>query len=453
MLNSNQMRKLFTGFVPVVFFVVFVLAGCKRRGVEPEPPPAGMFNLGDLAEAPEWDRLQRFQRSVTRDEFVSLLRDVYAEDELAWGSTMRIFETHVDIERSTHADQPGGVFRLYFANSAEPPPARPPVFWRRARDLAPSPSPVARPLEGARIVIDPGHIGCEWARMEERWFHVGEKNKSQPVMEGAMTLKVARHLRPLLMKLGAEVTLAREAEEPVTPLRPKDFADGSGAARARDRGVDSAGVPHSQTTVSARSRRLFYRTAEIRARARLINDEIRPDFVICLHFNASDWGGPGRPVFSPENHLHVLINGCYSAGEFGLDDQRFRLVTRLVQRMHGTEAALADLVAKMFADATALPPYSYITSNARRIDDNPYVYARNLLANRIYLCPVVFLEPYVMNNAEVYERVQAGDYEGEREVAGAMRPSIHREYARAVAKGVAEHYRNERPRGKAGAEK
>ena len=41
-----------------------------------------------------------------------------------------------------------------------------------------------------------------------------------------------------------------------------------------------------------------------------------------------------------------------------------------------------------------------------------------------------------MNNREVWERIQAGDYEGEREVAGSRRASIFREYADAVAEGV-----------------
>ena len=70
---------------------------------------------------------------------------------------------------------------------------------------------------------------------------------------------------------------------------------------------------------------------------------------------------------------------------------------------------------------------------AQAVGGNPYVWARNLLANRLYRCPVVFLEPYVMNSQEVWERVQAGDYEGERVIAGSLRKSIYREYADALA--------------------
>ena len=96
------------------------------------------------------------------------------------------------------------------------------------------------------------------------------------------------------------------------------------------------------------------------------------------------------------------------------------------------------------ARETGLPPWIYRTSNAKSVNDNTYVWARNLLANRVYTCPVIFLEPYVMNNREVYERIGAGNYEGEKLVAGKMRRSIFREYAAGVANGLANYYRKNR---------
>ncbi len=75
-----------------------------------------------------------------------------------------------------------------------------------------------------------------------------------------------------------------------------------------------------------------------------------------------------------------------------------------------------------------------------RTAENPYVWARNLLANRLYHAPVVFLEPYVMNSEVIWERVQAGDYEGEQMLGGEMRRSIYREYADAVVEGLRDYY-------------
>ena len=54
--------------------------------------------------------------------------------------------------------------------------------------------------------------------------------------------------------------------------------------------------------------------------------------------------------------------------------------------------------------------------------------------------PVVFLEPYFMNNATVYRRIQLGDYDGTQDVDGQDLPSIFREYADAVVRGLIAFY-------------
>ena len=74
------------------------------------------------------------------------------------------------------------------------------------------------------------------------------------------------------------------------------------------------------------------------------------------------------------------------------------------------------------------------------VGDDDYVYARNLAANRQFDGPVIFLEPYFMNNRDVYARIQAGDYEGVKEVNGTSYPSIFREYADAVTAGVIRYF-------------
>ena len=51
------------------------------------------------------------------------------------------------------------------------------------------------------------------------------------------------------------------------------------------------------------------------------------------------------------------------------------------------------------------------------------------------------MEPYVMNSTADHARIQAGDYEGLREISGKPRPSIFREYADALALGLERHYR------------
>ena len=147
------------------------------------------------------------------------------------------------------------------------------------------------------------------------------------------------------------------------------------------------------------------------------------------------------------SHLHLLLNGAYRDAEVALADQRFALLDRLLQRSHDEEVALGTSVAAALAAATGLPPFQYPpnAANARPIPNQPYLWARNLLANRLYQCPVIFTEPYVMNSHTDFARIVAGDYDGLRKVAGKRRPSIFREYADAVASGLAQHYTAHRP--------
>jgi hypothetical protein len=106
---------------------------------------------------------------------------------------------------------------------------------------------------------------------------------------------------------------------------------------------------------------------------------------------------------------------------------------------------LADTIAGAMARETKLPPYEYPTTNSTtKVGTSGYVYARNLLATRLYRCPVVYCEPYVMNSNDVFARIHAGDYEGTRSVNGIERKSIFREYADSVADGLAEYYRKAR---------
>jgi hypothetical protein len=51
------------------------------------------------------------------------------------------------------------------------------------------------------------------------------------------------------------------------------------------------------------------------------------------------------------------------------------------------------------------------------------------------------MEPYVMNSTTDHARIQAGDYDGLREISGKLQPSIFREYADALVEGLTRHYR------------
>ena len=378
--------------------------------------------LSPLAPRPDWSRLDACQETITRAEFQSLLDRVYAPGG-AWAAVISLTNKEATIRAGTGRAE----YRLRFAPSAASAHGVP-AYWHGRAGQSGEPG---LPLAGLKIAIDPGHLGGSWAKMEERWFQIG---KSTPVAEGDMTLRVAKLLVPRLTALGAKVFLTRSKPGPVTSARPGQLRKAA-AASLRDK--NEAVTPGA---VKKESQRLFYRASEIRRRARLVNESIRPDIVLCLHFNAEEWGNERKPRLVNENHMHFLVTGSWSRAELDCEDQRLEMLVKLLNRSFREELPLTTAVAQSMAKATGLPPYTYHGGKAASVNGNPYIWARNLLANRLFSCPVVYVEPYVMNSRSVFARIQAGDYKGTRNFAGTARQSLYREYADGVAAGLVNYY-------------
>jgi hypothetical protein len=389
--------------------------------------------VSPLAKAPNWEWLDACAGTFTRSEFLRILNEHYAPGDAA-AAQIRVTDAAAHIR--TGPDQ---WKEVPFAEEGAQPNAGPVRFWRKASELPAAPA--SKPLKDLHIAIDPGHLGGEWAKMEARYFQIG---KTRPVMEGDLTLEVARKLKPMLEAKGARVSLLRSSDEPVTQDRPKSLR----AAAAADLSGNSS-APMTPNAPNAERIRLhselfFYRISEIRSRAATVNERLKPDLVLCLHFNAEEWGSPEDPQLIPRNHLHALVNGCYGARELEWDDVRSEMLGHLFTRTVEEALPLNEALADALAEVSGLPPFTYFSNNAKRVGEGPYVYARNLLANRLYKAPVVFLEPYVMNSSPEWKRVQMGDYRGTKSVDGASVPSLVSEYASGVAEGLGRYYATRR---------
>jgi N-acetylmuramoyl-L-alanine amidase len=361
--------------LPILLIVLAIIFWPKK--IAPPPAPASpALELADLIEPPDWTQLDRFQNTISRETFHNLLTRVYTKSD-AWKQWIRVEADHAQM----------GDYRLQFAMTDRPAPG---ALWTwKSR-----PANSSKPLAGLHIAIDPGHIGGEYAKLEERHH---EYPGLAPIQEGTMTLKTARLLKPLLEKQGARVTLVRDQLEPVTPYKLNNFNNPA----------------------------LFYRTSEIRARARLVNETIQPDLVLCLHYN-----GTASKTPIPGQHFHIILNGTYAPNELANEDERFAMLQRILSGVISEEIPLATRIADVFSKATGLPAYAYPFNSptSQNIEGNPFLWARNLLANRLYLCPVIFMEPYVMNSTEFVARFQKEP------------EAIYHEYAQAVAEGIISYY-------------
>jgi N-acetylmuramoyl-L-alanine amidase len=389
----------------------------------PAPPTPTVYRLSPLGKAPDWKSLEAYQGTITREKFMHDLTRYFTCSD-AWQQFIEVNEDHALIVEAAGDGKQS--YRLNFAAAGAEKNA--PRFWKKKADLPTDKK--NKPLEGCHIAIDAGHIGGNWAQMEERWFKIGD---GMPVTEGDMTLIVARVLQPLLEDRGAKVSLVRNDTHPLTKDRPEQFLP---IVQEQNPSLTNPFY------LNKAAESLFYRTSEIRTRADYVNRVLKPDLVLCLHFNAVAWGDPANPSLVEENHFHILLNGAFTDDELAYDDQRFEMLRKILQGTIHEEAAVGGVMADVFAEQSGLPPYPYEPDSprARNVAGHPYLWARNLLANRLYDCPVIFFEPYVMNSREVYERIQAGNYAGMPVVAGKPRKSIYREYADAVVDGLVKYY-------------
>jgi hypothetical protein len=403
---------------------------------------AALSRLSALGSQPDWKRLEVYAETMTKAEFEAAWRHVYSEAS-AMPPPFQIKDTAISIPTG-QATAPTLI--LPFVAAGAKPQLTRKMSWRRASDL-----PVLGkrpPLSDLVIAIDPGHIGGAYATMEERMLSFKD---GESIREGDLSLLTAKILKERLMALGAVASLVRETAEPVTKKRPQDFQK-EALAVLTEAGFSTPTTTYAGLTGDAKlltvqwqSEKLFYRVSEIYARARRVNQEIKPDLVLCLHFNAEAWGDATVPQFSPKNHLHILVNGCYAPVELQQQDVCFEMLQRLLSRTHEEEIPLASAIATTMSQTTGLPADVSTTPNARQAGGNPYVYARNLLANRLYECPVVYLEPFVMNHEETYRRLLNGHYLGRTLIGGKLTTSAIEDYINGIVQGLLAYYQTNRP--------
>jgi N-acetylmuramoyl-L-alanine amidase len=369
--------------------------------------------LTDLAEIPDWSRLDRLQKSISKQEFLRQLNQVYCPRKSWWSPWIEIEENRARIRKKAGSDE---WYNLQFLESNET------INLSLSRFQ----------ISGTKILIDPGHIGGEFSEMEGRHFAIGGDN---PVKEGDLALSVALKLKSELEKKGAVVSLSRKENQPVTQLRPKDFKELAENRFSRMEWLQELPSEERSKRIQKKQELYFYRVSEIMARSEIIRKS-QPDLVLCIHLNAAPWPDPDNKSLVTRNDYHVLVNGCYMGGEIAYDNQRFEMIWRLLHRWEGTERLIAEHMSQAFAQETGLAAFAYKGPNALKIGKVEGVWARNLLANRMYEAPVIFLEPYIANSEEVYKRIQGSDSDPHDTNEGQSRKSLIKEYVDAVVLGL-----------------
>jgi hypothetical protein len=388
-----------------------------------------------------WFPIDLYQGTITRQQFELKLHNLF--------DPFSAFAPYLDINDSRVIVYPSPTERQipqFVLDFAPPNHPREAIRWfRTPAEFRAVSHPLDKPLNGLRVAIDPGHIGGPWAQMEERSTRY---KGSAPVQEGDLNLITGRLLKQELTGMGASVFVVRDSTEPVTPYRPDDMieearellvAHSTHSTNLRALPPDKLNLLFGQRLMEL-SEFLFYRCSEIVERGNRIRNNFVPDITVTLYIDATP--GSGRGHVTSGNANIFFVGGSYTKTEMRDPDMQRRCVYKIVEGGSDIEAEVAADIAGVFTQRTGLGAVKYGDSGTTRavIPNNPYVVARNLAANREYDGPVVCTEPYFMNNKIVYQRLLAGDYEGQRVFDGKSYGSIFREYADCVAQGLVKAY-------------
>ena len=382
-----------------------------------------LAQLSPLAEKPNWSLLDIYQGTLTRDQFETLIRNYYSTDKTFFKYCRFNGEQSVTLYQNLAKTEP--LWTFHFGQNRLTKPSNKKSFFK---DLI--------------IALDPGHLGGEWARLEERYFQI---SNHPPIKEWDLNYLTCQLIEQELKKLGAKVVWTKKNSAPLTSLRPKDLWDEAFYSLVDERFLQSN--PRSLDSflihkkIEERAKLLFYRAAEIRARAEKVNQILKPDLTLCVHYNAAEWGDPLNPILVKENRLVIFTHGSYLAGELRYEDQKFHLLQKLFEGSREIEQSIAIAIAKQYQHIWPWPPEPYPNAlNVIKNPKNPYVFSRNLLASRLYHGPVIFCEGPYMNATDTYPRLMAGDYEGTRLIQGKLYRSIFREYAETIVNGLKDYF-------------
>ena len=444
--GRGTMKRVLARILASTLFVALLQARATASGPDQRSHVSAAALMEELLREPtsaEWKALARFDGTLTRAEFEARLDQVF-DPAHGLRPYLRVDEHEVAVfAAGGHHDQPLVVIQFAAApSSRRPGPAlfRSPAEYRRRQ-----PAPADRPLAGLRVAIDPADIGGRWAQWEDRSVEFRGFGR---INEGDLNLLVATCLQKELERLGAVVFLVRARAEPVLPVPPEKLLGAvEGLLREKPELVPASyrrwqGGAAGGGRGALRTAAEFFvtKTLETRARAALVQRSFQPDLTLVLQHDATPASTEGR--LTAINRNIFFVDGDCLPGDLQEPEHRYRVLLKVLENVTPVETNVAGEIARRFEMTTGFPPvlYGNSTNTILVAPENPYVVARDLALNREHDGPVVVTEPYFMNQPDTLARLLAGDYDGERLIAGKPRPSIFREYARCVAEGLVAAY-------------
>lgn len=247
------------------------------------------------------------------------------------------------------------------------------------------------PLSQAKIAIDPGHFGGQFARLEERFVSIKLEGKTLEFDEGTLAFLTALHLKKRLEAKGATVLLTRQSIG--EGAYPQPFFDWlKEHPELWEKGV-------ALSTIFLK----HYNRLDLRARAERIN-KFQPDLTLLIHFNAidSELSDPRHTKPTKRNFNLVFIPGAFCKGELANAEDRYHFL-RLIckQDLELSHQMAQDLVGR-FTEHLQVPPLKSTKNSgfSNSLVSADGVFCRNLCLTRLITSPLCYGETLIQNNLE-----------------------------------------------------
>ncbi|CCB88622.1 N-acetylmuramoyl-L-alanine amidase family protein [Simkania negevensis] len=249
------------------------------------------------------------------------------------------------------------------------------------------------PLSKAKIAIDPGHFGGQFARLEERYVSIELDGKILEFDEGTLAFLTALQLKKKLEAQGATVLLTRKAIG--EGAYPEPFFDWlKEHSELWEKGV-------ALSTIFLK----HYNRLDLRSRAELINN-FKPDLTVLIHYNAidSELPDPRRTKPTDRNFNLVFIPGGFCKGELASHEDRYHFLRLICTQDLELSRQMAQDLVERFTKYLNVPPLKSakkeVCGFGNSLVSAEGVFCRNLCLTRLIQSPLCYGETLIQNNLD-----------------------------------------------------
>lgn len=293
-------------------------------------------------------------------------------------------------------------------------------------------------LKNYKIAIDPGHLGGDFAILEQRYVkmvNTRPAGSKQPIFfkEGTLALMTALLLKQWFEEEGAQVLLTKEKDGQAVYSRTFfEWLATEGYKHVPDHIKGIQLQPHFNQLFSN-----FYNRLDLHARAQKIN-AFHPHLTLIIHYNSHGRRDPITQDNFPENYNYnmVFIGGSFCKGELATRDNRKEFLRLLLTNDLDQSLHLSRHIIHQFTKQLDVPhvqsqdPVPYLTSVSMQLDDG--IYARNLFLTRMVHGPLCYGESLCQDHHEECIRLNNKDFEV-NDILGPKRvEQVAKAYYRAV---------------------